>query len=78
MATLTDSIGKLHDIEEFQELNWTGSFDDYLEVVKQSPDTARTAFQRIYDMILGAGWREYVDNKKKVVHYNFFDDEPDG
>ncbi len=78
MATLTDSIGKLHDIEEFQELNWTGSFDDYLDIIKDNPDVCRTAFQRVYDMVLAAGSTEYVDTKKKVVHYNFFDDEPDG
>ena len=33
-----------------------------------------TASSRIYDMILSYGTREYVDNKKKIVHYNFFDD----
>ena len=76
--SLTDTIGKLHDIEEFQELHWSGSFDDYLDLVKQNPDVCRTSFQRVYDMVLAAGWTEYVDNKKKVVHYSFFDDEPDG
>jgi serine protein kinase len=25
-------------------------------------------------MILSAGTREYIDNKKKIIHYNFFDD----
>ncbi|MFT5433207.1 MAG: serine protein kinase [Myxococcota bacterium] len=78
MATLTDGISKLHNVEEYQELNWTGSFDDYLEIVKSNPDVSRTAFQRVYDLILAAGTQEYVDTKKKVVHYNFFDDEPDG
>lgn len=78
MASLIEGISKLHDIEEYQELNWTGSFDDYLDLVKNNPDACRTAFQRVYDMILAAGTQEYVDTKKKVVHYNFFDDEPDG
>ena len=78
MATLTEQLGKLNNVEEFQELNWTGTFDEYLDLVKQNPDLCRTAFQRVYDMILAAGWSEYVDTKKKVVHYNFFDDEPDG
>jgi serine protein kinase len=78
MATLTDGISKLHNVEEYQELNWTGSFDDYLEIVKSNPDVSRTAFQRVYDLIVAAGTQEYVDTKKKVVHYNFFDDEPDG
>ena len=35
---------------------------------------ARSAFERMYDMILSHGKRDYVDNKKKIVHYDFFDD----
>ncbi|HIA01971.1 MAG TPA: serine protein kinase [Myxococcales bacterium] len=76
MASLTDRIGKLHNVEVFQELNWTGSFDDYLDHIKKNPDICRTSFQRIYDMVMAAGFTEYEDNKKVVVHYNFFDDEP--
>jgi len=78
MATLTDRIGKLHKVEEFRELNWSGSFDDYLELIKKNPEICRTSFQRVYDMVLGAGYREYEDNKKVVIHYNFFDDEANG
>jgi serine protein kinase len=78
MASLIDSISKHQHSNEFKELNWNGSLDDYLAIVKKSPDVARTAFQRVYDMILAAGWQEYVDNKKKIIHYNFFDDELDG
>ena len=58
MATLTEQLGKLNNVEEFQELNWTGTFDEYLDLVKQNPDLCRTAFQRVYDMILAAGWIE--------------------
>ncbi len=78
MQSLIERVGKFHNVEEFQELNWTGTMEDYLEIVKAKPEVARTAFQRIYDLVLAAGYREYVDNKKVVVHYNFFDDEPDG
>ena len=35
------------------------------------------AFQRLYDMILSHGTEDYVDSKKKVTHYNFFDDPID-
>jgi serine protein kinase len=78
MASLTDRIGKLHNVEEFKELNWTGNFDDYLDRVKQDPGVCRSSFQRIFDMVMSAGFNEYEDNKKVVVHYNFFDDEPNG
>src|SRR6185437_2552066 len=38
----------------------------------------RTAFQRIYDMVLSHGKSEYIDNKKKLVRYHFFHDEKFG
>ena len=46
----------------------------YLDLVKRNPKATRSAFERMYDMILAAGTTEYIDNKKKIVHYNFFDD----
>src|SRR3972149_5097052 len=64
---------KLHP-EKFQELHWEGSFDDYLEMVHRNPKVARTAFQRLYDMILSFGMGEYTEFRQKVIHYKFFDD----
>lgn len=64
----------LQDQKQFKELNWSGSFDHYLEMVRENPKITRNAFQRMYDMILEKGFREYVDVKKHIVHYNFFDD----
>ncbi|MBW2260809.1 MAG: serine protein kinase [Deltaproteobacteria bacterium] len=60
------------------DLYWEGSFADYLEVVQEHPEVTRNAFQRVYDMILAAGVKEYIDNKKKITHYNFFDNDRDG
>src|ERR1700722_2906474 len=60
---------------KFQDLNWAGSFNDYLNVVRENPKVTRNAFQRIYDMIVEKGMQEYVDVKKQMVHYKFFDDE---
>lgn len=54
--------------------NWTGTFQDYLELIKQNPRITRNAFQRMYDMIMDAGTEEYVDFKKNVIRYKFFDD----
>jgi serine protein kinase len=62
------------DLETYREQHWTGDFAEYLELVRKNPRIARTAFERMYDMILDAGTREYIDNKKKIIHYNFFDD----
>src|SRR5207344_1848601 len=62
------------DTSGFREQSWTGTFAQYLDVVRREPRVTRTAFERIYDMILERGVREYVDNRKKIVHYEFFDD----
>jgi serine protein kinase len=62
------------EAEGFRELHWHGTFQDYLDVVAKDPRVARTAFQRIYDMILSYGDRAYVENREDIVHYNFFDD----
>lgn len=54
--------------------NWSGTFQEYLDLVKENPKITRNAFQRMYDMIMESGTEEYVDFKKQVVRYKFFDD----
>ncbi|MEM7154145.1 MAG: serine protein kinase [Myxococcota bacterium] len=78
MATLVDRIAALHDIKRYEDLHWSGSFEQYLELVRDNPRICRTAHERVYDLIMSAGTEEYVDNKKKIVHYRFFDDEARG
>lgn len=55
-------------------LSWSGTFDEYLALVKGNPRVTRNAFQRMYDMIIEKGTEEYTDVKKKMIHYKFFDD----
>jgi serine protein kinase len=55
-------------------MNWQGSFEDYLKLVKANPKITRNAFQRMYDMIVESGTEEYEDFKKKLIRYKFFDD----
>jgi serine protein kinase len=64
-------------LNEFRKATWSGSFQDYINLVQESPEISRNAFQRIYDMILSYGSEETVDFKKKITHYNFFDDPID-
>ena len=66
------------DAGEFKELNWTGSFRDYLNKVHERPLIVRNAFQRLYDMILSHGCDEYVEYKQKRVRYRFFSDSAGG
>lgn len=56
--------------------HWSGTFFEYLDLVKKNPKFSRNAYQRMYDMILEAGTEEYVDFKKQVIRYKFFDDLP--
>src|SRR5215470_4727356 len=70
-----ERIAKLQDSKQYAELHWEGGFEEYLNLVRQNPRVTRTAFQRIYDMILSHGKTEYIDNKKKLIRYHFFHDE---
>jgi len=74
MQPIIDLIGNMQDPQQFRDLHWEGNFDEYLEIVRKDPSTTRTAFQRLYDMIDSYGTEKYVDAKKDVTHYNFFDD----
>ena len=62
------------DLARFKDLNWEGNFEDYIKVIEKDPRVARTAFQRVYDMILSYGSEEYVDGKKKITRFHFFSD----
>jgi serine protein kinase len=74
-ASWVSKIAAMQDPRSYAEMNWEGSFEDYLNLVRQNPKVTRTAFQRIYDMILSYGKNEYIDNKKKLIRYHFFADE---
>ena len=86
MPTLRDTgdlafvsrIAALQDKTSFKELHWEGTFEEYLRFIRENPRVTRTAFQRIYDMILSHGKTEYIDNKKRLIRYHFFHDEPSG
>jgi serine protein kinase len=67
-------VGELQDTQTFRELNWEGTFQEYVDIVGEDPKVTRTAYQRLHDMILGFGIDEYVDSKKRITHYRFFDD----
>jgi serine protein kinase len=72
--SLLQFVSELQDRRKFQELNWTGSFAEYLDIVAHNPVVTRNAFQRIYDMIMSYGTEEFIDAKKRLVRYKFFSD----
>ena len=75
---LMDLVSEGDHLDQFKNLNWTGTFEDYLEMVSNDPRVARTAFQRMYDMIMSYGTKNYKEYKKSITHYNFFDDPIEG
>jgi len=74
---MVSKIASMQDFALYRDLAWEGSFEDYLGILRERPQVTRNAFQRVYDMIISYGTEEYIDNKKKLVRYNFFRDEID-
>lgn len=72
-----DVIKKSEFKKEHEELNWTGTFRQYLDMVSENPMIARSAFQRTYDMIESYGYETYVEYKKQITHWKFWDDPID-
>ncbi|MFD3166651.1 serine/threonine protein kinase [Herpetosiphon sp. NSE202] len=71
-SQLMSLLSTLQDQQNYQNLHWVGSFQDYLDIVTNNPKVTRNAFQRIYDMIMSYGLEEFIDAKKKLIRYNFF------
>ena len=67
-------VNSIHSPKDFQEIHWEGDFTDYLDLVKDNPNISRNAFQRMYDMIMGYGTSNFMEYKKEVTHYKFFED----
>ena len=57
---------------ESEKLAWTGTFTEYLELLKQDPTPAMTAHARVYEMIESFGVVEDGGARKK---YKFFEQE---
>ena len=60
------------NISDYHKKHWEGSFDEYLDIVRERPEVTRSSYQRLYDMILSHGTEEVYDNKEKVTHFKFF------
>jgi len=70
-------LGDLNAVKDFRNFHWEGTLSDYLDIVKKNPSVSRNAFQRMYDMILTWGTTSYVEYKKNIIRYKFFDDPID-
>jgi serine protein kinase len=77
---LLQTISSKQSAEAFRQEHWQGSFSEYLDHVKKNPKITRTAYQRVYDMILSYGSYPLEGGKKEgLIRFRFFDDpENDG
>jgi serine protein kinase len=71
-ASILDTIRTQIDTQDYRKLNWDGSFTDYLDIVVRTPHVTRTAFQRLYDMVLSYGTEDIYENKDKLTRFKFF------
>src|SRR3982751_2886559 len=60
------------NLSDYRKKHWEGSFDEYLDIVRAHPEVTRTAYQRLYDMILAHGTEEVFEHKEKITRYKFF------
>ncbi len=70
-------VGQRQDLEQFRRKTWEGTFEEYLDIVRERPEVTRNAFERVYDMIMSYGVEVRESRREKKLHYRFFDD-PDG
>jgi serine protein kinase len=66
------SLRQQQNLSDYRKTHWEGSFEEYLDIVAEHPEVTRTAYQRLYDMILSHGTEEVFENKEKVIRYKFF------
>lgn len=56
---------------EKEKLSWTGTFAEYIDLLKERPGVAMTAHSRVYEMIASHGIEEENGQRK----YKFFNEE---
>lgn len=69
---ILSSVRERLNLGDYRKIHWEGSFSEYLDIVREHPEVTRTAYQRLFDMIMSHGIEEYFENKDKHVRYRFF------
>lgn len=79
MADLAGNLfNKYSQREYYKELVWTGSFSEYLNLVREDPNIVRNSHQRVYDMVVEPGFVDYTKFRQKMRRWKFFNDSDDG
>jgi len=72
--SLLNRIAQRQNPDAFRQEHWEGSFAEYLDIVRANPKVTRTAFQRLYEMVVSKGTYAVEGTKENLVRYSFFDD----
>src|SRR5438105_5930671 len=67
------SVMRQHvNLSDYRKKHWEGPLEQYLDIVREHPEVTRSAYQRLYDMIISHGTEEVLENKDKVTRFRFF------
>ncbi len=69
-----DLVAQKFNKAEYAVIHEEMSFEEYLEKCYSNPKLIRTAYQRLYDMVVAKGTSEIERYRNTLTHYNFFDD----
>ena len=72
--SILDRISQRQNPEVYRQEHWQGSFQEYLDIVRENPQVTRTGWQRLYDLVLSYGNYPIEGSKEGRVRYRFFDD----
>src|SRR5688572_2199770 len=71
---ILSTLRQKQNLGDYRKKHWEGSFEEYLDIVREQPQVTRSAYQRLYDMILSHGTDESFELKEKLTRYKFFND----
>jgi serine protein kinase len=71
------SLIEKFDSKKFQRLNEKISFHEYINHIYDQPQLCRSAYQRLYDMIVEPGVETFERHRRKHNRYKFFSESPD-
>jgi serine protein kinase len=72
--TILQAMRQQLNLSDYRKKHWEGTFDEYLDIVRDHPEVTRSAYQRLYDMILSHGTEEVYEQKEKITRFRFFTD----
>lgn len=64
--------------DDYRDLKWEGSFNDYLSLAGEKPEVIRNSYQRLYDMIMSYGRKKVSKGRSAPYRYAFFSDPENG